>query len=182
MADGAAQDQRANPAKPFCRDALPLATREDVLVFQTPPLAEAIEVSGELLARLWVSSNAPDTDFTVKLVDVHPSTPDFPEGFAMNLQDAVVRMRHRNGRILPEPIVPGQICEVELAVHSTSNLFLPGHRIRVDISSSNFPRIDVNSNNGGPLGLPGPVRIAENTLHFDATRPSHVLLPVMVGD
>jgi predicted acyl esterase len=179
MADGAAQDQRANATKPFCRDDLPLATREDVLVFQTEPLEEDVEVSGELLARLWVSSTAPDTDFTVKLIDVHPPSPSFPEGFAMNLQDAVVRMRYRNGRRKPELITPGEIYEIELPFHSTSNLFKAGHRIRFDVSSSNFPRIDVNPNTGGPLGFPGPVHTADNTIHHDADHPSHVILPVV---
>lgn len=181
MADGAAQDQRANSRKPFCSDDLPLATREDVLVFQTEPLAEALEVSGELVARLWVSSSAPDTDFTVKLIDVHPTSRDFPEGFAMNLQDAVVRMRYRNGRRKPDLITPGEIYEIELPFHSTSNLFKAGHRIRLDVSSSNFPRVDVNPNTGGPLGVPGPVHPADNSIHHDRRYPSQVVLPVAGG-
>jgi len=179
MPEGGARDQRANAKKPHCRDSLPLATREDVLVFQTPPLGADLTVAGELLARLWVSSTAPDTDFTVKLVDVHPPNPDFPEGFAMNLQDAVVRMRYRNGRRTPDLIEPGTVYELELPIHSTANLFRKGHRIRLDISSSNFPRIDVNLNNGGPLGVPGPVRTADNTVHHDRHRPSHIVLPVV---
>lgn len=179
MADGAAQDQRANSTKPFCRDDLPLSTREDVLVFQTEPLEEDVDVAGPILARLWVSSSAPDTDFTVKLIDVHPSSPAFPEGFAMNLQDAVVRMRYRNGRRKPDLIEPGEVYEVELPLHSTANRFKRGHRIRVDVSSSNFPRIDVNLNNGGPLGVPGPVRTADNTIHHDREHPSHVILRVV---
>jgi len=179
MADGGAQDQRANASKPFCRDNLPLATREDVLVFQTQPLEQDIEVSGELLARLWVSSTAPDTDFTVKLIDVHPPSRSFPEGFAMNLQDAVVRMRYRNGRRKPELITPGEIYEIELPFHSTSNLFKAGHRIRFDVSSSNFPRIDVNPNTGGPQGIPGPVHTADNTIHHDTDHPSQVILPIV---
>ena len=126
-----------------------------------------------------MSSSAPDTDFTVKLIDVYPSSPKFPQGFAMNIQDAVVRMRYRNGRIKPDLLNPGEVYEVELPLHSTSNLFKRGHRIRIDVSSSNFPRIDVNLNNGGPLGVPGPVRIAENTVHHDVRYPSHVVLPIV---
>jgi predicted acyl esterase len=178
MPDGAAQDQRGNAGKPFCRDNLPLSTREDVLVFQTPPLEEDVEVTGELEARLWVSSAAPDTDFTVKLIDVYPSSEDYPECFAMNLQDTVVRMRYRNGRRKADLIEPGKIYEVELPFNSTSNLFQRGHRIRVDVSSSNFPAFDVNLNTGGPLGVPGPVRSAENTLYHDKDHPSHVILPI----
>jgi uncharacterized protein len=178
MPDGAAQDQRGNKSKQFCKDNLPLSSRDDVLVFQTPPLENDVEVSGELQANLWVSSTAPDTDFTVKLIDVYPNSHDYPEGFAMNLQDAVVRMRYRNGRIKPELIEPGKIYEVELPFHSTSNLFKKGHMIRVDISSSNFPRVDVNLNTGGPLGKPGPVRLAENTIYHDKDHPSSIILPV----
>ncbi|HSJ28265.1 MAG TPA: CocE/NonD family hydrolase [Acidimicrobiia bacterium] len=178
MPDGAAQNQRANPDKPFSRDGLPLSTREDVLVFQTPPLEEAVEVTGDLVAHLWVSSTAPDTDFTVKLIDVHPPSAAYPEGFAMNLQDAIVRMRYRNGRRKADLIEPGKIYEVELRVNCTSNLFGRGHRIRVDVSSSNFPLYDVNLNTGGPLGVPGPVHTADNTLHHDREHPSHVVLPV----
>jgi putative CocE/NonD family hydrolase len=178
MADGGAQDQRGNSKKPFCKNDLPLATREDVLVFETEPLESDVVVTGELLARIWVSSTAVDTDFTVKLIDVHPHSPNYPEGFAMNLQDAVVRMRYRNGRRKPDLIQPGEVYEVELPFHSTSNLFKRGHRIRVDVSSSNFPRIDVNPNTGGPLGVPGPVATADNTVYFDKARPSHVVLPI----
>jgi len=180
MPEGAARDQRANASKPHCRGSdLPLAQRDDVIVFQTAPLDEDTTISGELLANIWVSSSAPDTDFSVKLIDVYPSSLSYPEGFAMNLQDAIVRMRYRNGRRKPEFIEPGEVYEVTLPIHSTANVFRKGHRIRVDVSSSNFPRIDVNLNNGGPLGVPGPVRIAENTIHHDARYPSHVVLPVV---
>jgi predicted acyl esterase len=180
MPDGAAQDQRGNVNKPFCRDNLPLCTREDVLVFQTPQLEEDLEVTGELVARLWVSSTAPDTDFTVKLIDVYPTIEAYPEGFAMNLQDTIVRMRYRNGKRRAELIESGRIYEVELPLNSTSNIFQRGHRIRVDVSSSNFPVFDVNLNTGGPLGMPGPVRSAENTLFHDKDHPSHVVLPIAV--
>lgn len=180
MPEGAARDQRGNPNKPHCKDGLPLAQRDDVIVFQTEPLTEDTTLSGELVAKLWVSSSAPDTDFSVKLIDVYPSSPSHPEGFAMNLQDAIVRMRYRNGRRTADLIEPGQVYEVTLPIHSTANVFRKGHRIRVDVSSSNFPRIDVNLNNGGPLGVPGPVRVAENTIYHDAQRPSHVVLPIVV--
>jgi putative CocE/NonD family hydrolase len=179
MPEGAARDQRANASKPHCRDNLPLAQRDDVIVFQTAPLEEDTTISGELLANIWVSSSAPDTDFSVKLIDVFPSSPSYPEGFAMNLQDAIVRMRYRNGRRKPDLIKPGEVYELTLPIHSTANVFRKGHRIRLDVSSSNFPRIDVNLNNGGPLGVPGPVRIAENTIHHDARYPSRVVLPIV---
>ena len=178
MPDGGAQDQRANADKAFCKDNLPLSTREDVRVFQTPPLEEDTEVTGELVARLWVSSTAPDTDFTIKIMDVYPSSQDYPEGFAMNLHDGIVRMRYRNGRRKAKLIEPGKIYEVTLPFNSTSNLFKRGHRIRVDISSSNFPRYDVNPNTGRALGVQGPVRTAENTLYHSKEYPSQVILPV----
>lgn len=180
LIEGGAFDQRGNP-KLFaaCKDTLPLSTRQDVLVFQTPPLAEDVELTGDIKARLWVSSSAVDTDFTVKLVDVYPPNPDYPEGFAMNIQDTIVRMRYRNGRTTGELIKPGEIYELDLSVYNTSNVFSKGHRIRVDISSSNFPLWDVNPNTGGPLGVQGPVIVAQNTLHHDREHPSQIELPVM---
>ena len=88
-----------------------------------------LEVTGELLARLWVSSTAPDTDFTIKLIDVYPANEAYPDGFAMNLQDSVVRMRYRNGKRKADLIEPGTIYEVELPFNPTSNLFQRGHRL-----------------------------------------------------
>ena len=139
---------------------------------------------------LHVSSSAVDTDFTAKLVDEYPPSADYPDGYAMNLQDGIVRARLRsftqNGpgwrRIYAqreEPLRPGEIVEVTIDLWATSVLFRAGHRIRLDIASSNFPRFDVNPNTGEPFAdRRAPPVVARNTVHVGAAHPSHVLLPV----
>jgi hypothetical protein len=128
---------------------LPLDSRPDVLVFQTPPLTEDLTVAGPVSVHLTVSSTARDTDFTVKLIDVHPPSDDYPQGFAMNLTDGILRCRYRNSFSDPELMTPGETYEITVEAPDTANLFLAGHRLRLDVSSSNFPRFDVNSNTGG---------------------------------
>jgi putative CocE/NonD family hydrolase len=128
---------------------LPLDSRPDVLVFQTPPLTEDLAIIGPVTAHLTVSSTAHDTDFTVKLVDVHPPSADYPQGFAMNLTDGILRCRYRDSFSDPEPMTPGETYAITVEAPDTANLFLAGHRLRLDVSSSNFPRFDVNSNTGG---------------------------------
>jgi len=177
---GGAFDQREGPRffgshEPY----LPLAARPDVLVFQTEPLAKDTEVTGAIVARLHIASDRPDTDFTLKLIDVHPPNEDYPEGFAMNLTDGVVRARYRKSWENPEPLIPGEATEVEIAAFPTSNLFKAGHRIRVDISSSNFPHFDVNPNTGDPEGVGLTRQVARNTVFVDAARPSRVILPII---
>ena len=176
------QDQRPN-AKTFGAKApyLPLASRHDVLVFQTEPLSEALEVTGPLTAKLWVSSSAPDTDITVKLVDVYPSNPDYPDGYAMNISDSILRLRYRASRERAEFMTPGEIYPIEITMYGTSNVFNRGHRIRLDISSSNFPRFDVNPNTGEPLGANTYTQVAVNTIHHDREHPSHIVLPLIPG-
>ncbi len=102
-------DQRGRTDLMFCRDVLPLSQRADVLVFESEPITREVVLSGPVVARLFVSSSAPDTDFTVKIVDVHPPNPDYPDGFAMNLADSVLRMRFRDGFDREVMIEPGQI-------------------------------------------------------------------------
>jgi putative CocE/NonD family hydrolase len=152
-----------------------------VLVFVTEPLSEPLEVTGAATVKLWVSSTARDTDFTAKLVDLYPPSADYPDGYALNLTDSIIRMRFRESWTDPTPIVPGEVYEVSIPFYPTSNLFARGHRIRLDISSSNFPRFDVNPNTGGPLGEPGPIMVADNTVHHAAARPSHIVLPVVTA-
>ncbi len=177
--DGA-YDQRERPDFAGSRPPfLPLRARHDVVVFQTEPLQEDLRVIGPVTARLFVSSSAVDTDFTVKLVDVYPPSADFHSGFDMNITDAVVRMSYRNGRHTRELIQPGEVYEVSIPVSPTANVFKKGHRIRVDVSSSNFPRWDVNPNTGEPLGLSRRQVTADNTVFHSAARPSHIILPVM---
>ena len=172
--EGGAFDQRGRRSLWACRDEQPLAARPDVLVFQTEPLAEAREVTGEVVVELWISSSAIDTDFTAKLVDV------FPDGFAMNLVDTILRARYRDSRERAEPLAPEREYRLSLSLPPVSNLFGAGHRIRLDVSSSNFPRFDVNPNTGEPLGRNRGHVVAENVVYVDAEHPSSVVLPMVV--
>ncbi len=159
-----------------------LEERPDVIVFQTDPLEMDVEVTGQVVVNLWVSSTAGDTDFTAKLVDVYPQNEDYPNGYRMNLTDTILRCRYRNSWTVPEMMEPDQVYPLKITLPATSNLFKAGHRIRLDISSSNFPRLDVNPNTGEPVGRHTHTLIAHNTIHMDRTRPSHIVLPVIPQD
>ncbi|MGH7986425.1 MAG: CocE/NonD family hydrolase [Candidatus Binataceae bacterium] len=172
-------DQRTRPATFGTDESLPLAARPDVPTFISEPLQHDVEVTGTITVNLWISSSATDTDFTAKLIDVYPPNADYPGGYALNLTDSIIRARYRNSYSKPELMRPGEIYQLSFQLYPISNRFMSGHRLRVDISSSNFPRFDVNLNNGGPLGVPGPIVIADNTIHHDAAHPSHLLMPVI---
>lgn len=174
-----AYDQRTH-ARVFGaqRPYRPLAARDDVLVFESEPLREDLEVTGPVVIRLWISSSAPDTDFTAKLLDVHPVTPDYPQGFAMNITDGILRCRYREAPDAPRLLAPGEVAEIVIEPMPTANLFKAGHRIRLDISSSNFPRFDVNPNTGAPEGEDGPRVKALNRVHLGAPGASHIVLPL----
>jgi uncharacterized protein len=177
---GGAYDQREGPRFFGSREPyLPLAARSDVLVFETEPLAADLEVTGPLVAWLWIASSCPDTDFTVKLIDVYPPNEDYPEGFAMNLTDGILRVRYRRSWERPEPLHAGEIAAVKVEAFPISNLFQRGHKIRIDVSSSNFPHFDVNPNTGAPEGTGLTRNIARNTLFLDKHRASHVVLPIV---
>lgn len=177
---GGGYDQREGPTIYGSRQPyLPLEARPDVLVFQTPPLTEDVEVTGAISTKLWISSDGPDTDFTIKLIDVYPPSEDYPEGFALNLTDGILRCRYRDSWEAPAPMTPGQVYPIEVTAFPTSNLFKAGHRIRLDISSSNFPRFDVNPNTGAPEGVGLDRRVARNGVYLGGGHPSHVLLPVI---
>jgi putative CocE/NonD family hydrolase len=150
-----------------------------VLVFQTEPLNGQLEVTGPMTVRLWVSSSAVDTDFTAKLVDVHPANEDYPEGYDMLLNDSVIRCRYREGFDREVLMEPGVVYPVSITLPPTSNLFDVGHRIRLDISSSNWPRLDVNPNTGEPMGRHTRTVVAEQAVYADAQHPSRVVLPVI---
>ncbi len=158
---------------------LPLGSRPDVLVFATEPLAGDMEVTGPIEVKLWVSSSAPDTDFTAKLIDCYPPSRWYPHGYALNLTDSIARLRYRNGREKGELLAPGEVAELTITLYPTSNLFAAGHRIRLDVSSSNFPRFDVNPNTGDPIGRERRRQGADNRVHHNAAQPSHVVLPVI---
>jgi predicted acyl esterase len=158
---------------------LSLSSRPDVLVFQTPPLEEDIEVTGPIEVKLWVSSSAVDTDFTAKLIDVYPPNEDYPQGYALNLTDSIMRARYRGSWSEAKLMEPGRIYPLTIALYPTSNLFKQGHRIRLDISSSNFPRFDVNPNTGEPIGQSRRTMVAENAVYHDRSHPSHIVLPVI---
>jgi hypothetical protein len=147
--------------------------REDVLVYTTPALAEDLEVTGPVKLILWAASSARDTDFTGKLVDVHP------DGKAYNLCDGIVRAQHRNGAEKPALLEPRQATQFEIDLWVTSNVFRRGHRVRLEVSSSNFPRFDRNPNSGKPFGTDIELLSARQTVFHDRERPSHLLLPVV---
>jgi putative CocE/NonD family hydrolase len=153
--------------------------RPDVLVFQTPPLERDSELTGEILVKLWISSSAVDTDFTAKLVDVYPPNADYPAGYHLNLSDSIIRCRYRAGWDHEELMTPGEIYPVQISLAPTSNLFKAGHRIRLDVSSSNFPRFDLNPNTGEPIGRHTHHTTAHNTVHYGSGYPSHVVLPLI---
>jgi len=171
-------DQRNDSRFPFTKGALPLSARQDVLCFMTEPLEEDLVIAGPLTVKLWVATDGPDTDFTAKLMDVYPPGPHHPDGAAINLTDSICRLRFRNGFEAEELAEPGTIYELEFQLYPSANRFVQGHRLRVDISSSNYPRFDVNPNTGGPLGVERRLRVAENTLYHDRSHPSHIVLPV----
>lgn len=156
-----------------------LADRSDVLVFQTRPLAQPVDVVGPVRVQLRVSSSALDTDFTIKLVDVHPPSADYPNGFAMNLSHGILRLRFRNGYERPELLTPGQVYPITISAFPTANRFAVGHRIRLDISSSNFPHFDVNPNTGAPAGQASEPVVAYNRVHLSPECPSALWLHVL---
>lgn len=161
------------PAGP--RDQTPTESRTDVLVYSTPVLEQDIEVTGPITVHLWAVSSAPDTDFVARLVDVHPN------GYAQNLTDGIIRARYRNfghGEA-PSLIEPGKAYEYEIDLWATSNLFKKGHRIRLDITSSNFPRWDRNPNTGHAFGEDSELVIAHQTILHDAEHPSYITLPIV---
>lgn len=158
-ADGA-KDQRA------------VEQREDVLTYTTEPLTQDVEVTGSIIVKLWACSNAPDTDFVARLVDVHP------DGFAQNLTDGIIRARYRNGDV-PELLQPDQPYEFTIDLWSTSNLFKAGHCIRLDICSASFPRWDRNPNTGADFGADDALRVAQQTILHDSAHPSRVILPII---
>ncbi len=176
--DGA-RDQHCDLKIFACEDNLPLSSRRDVLVFETPPLGSDLTIAGPVTVDLWVSSSAPETDFTAKLVDVWLPNRDYPEGFAMNLEDRIVRVRSFGGESAPVFAKPLSVRQVTIDLVGVANRFRAGHRVRVDISSSNFPFFDVNPNTGERSGYSTYETTAFQVVYHDRGHPSHINLPVM---
>jgi hypothetical protein len=158
------------PAGPF--DQQPkLSTRQDVLTFMTGPLEKPLEITGNVKARLFVSTDAPDTDFTAKLLDV------YPDGKQILMLDSIRRLKFRNGYEKTEPLEPNKVGEIVIDLWSISLILNTGHRIGVQVSSSNYPRFEKNPNTGEDL--PGTeLRVAHSSVYVDASHPSALLLPV----
>lgn len=154
-------------------DQREVEARHDVLVYTTPPLEQGVEVTGALDVVLNVSSDARDTDFTVKLVDV------YPDGRAFNVADGILRARYRNGQTRPAMMEAGKVYPLTIDMEATSNYFAPGHRIRLEVSSSNFPRFDRNLNTGGNNFDETEWKVARNSVHHGGVHASHILLPVV---
>lgn len=155
------------------QDQRPVEGRADVLVFTTPALTKDLEVTGPVTADLYVSSSAVDTDFTAKLVDV------WPNGFAQNLTEGILRLRYRDSQEQPELANPGQTYRISVDMWATSNVFLAGHKLRLEIASSNFPRFDRNTNTGESQAQATQMVKARNAIYHDKAHPSALLLPVV---
>jgi putative CocE/NonD family hydrolase len=146
-----------------------------VLTYTSEELTSDVEVTGPVEVRLWATSSAPDTDFVARLCDV------FPDGRSMTLTDGILRARHRDHRAgaPPSPIESGRPYEYAIDLWATSNVFRAGHRIRLDVTSSSFPRWDRNPNTGHELGVDAELRTARQHVLHDREHPSRVLLPVV---
>ncbi|MBQ43896.1 MAG: hypothetical protein CME15_15730 [Gemmatimonadetes bacterium] len=155
------------------RDRRPIERRDDVLVYSTAPLTRDLEVTGPVELVVYAASSAPDTDFTATLVDVHPA------GAAIHICEGIVRARFRQSYERPTLIEPGQVYEYSISLWETSNLFREGHRIRLEVSSSNFPRFDRNLNTGEDSGFDDRPESAQQTIWHNQQRPSHLVLPVI---
>ena len=157
-------------------DQRPIETRADVLVYTSDVMDRDIEVTGPIVLTLYASSSAIDTDFTAKLVDVRP------DGYAMNICDGIIRARYRTPRQPATYLEPGDVYEFKIDLGPTSNVFKKDHSIRVEISSSNFPRFDRNLNTGKPIGSDNSFVPALQTIHHSPEYPSHISLPIVPRD
>jgi uncharacterized protein len=163
-------DGRVFPWGPM--DQRPVERRPDVLLYTSPPLGRNVPVQGTINVVLYVSTSATDTDFTAKLVDV------YPDGRAINISDGILRLRYRESLERPKPAKPGEIYRIFIDAGVTANVFRAGHRIRLEISSSNFPHYDRNPNTGKPVASESRLRTAVQNIYHDHSHPSRVILPV----
>lgn len=156
-----------------------LADREDVLTFRTAPLEEDLTLIGPVRLRVWVRSDGPDCDIAATLIDEHPPSADWPEGFALNLCHGITRVRYRESFTYPRLLEDGEIAEVTVEVFPTAALLRAGHRLRLDLAGSRFPHFDVNPNTGAAEGVPGPGRVAHTEIFTDDARPSQLEISVL---
>jgi putative CocE/NonD family hydrolase len=171
--EGGAFDQVASPrvfgaTPPY----LPLAARADVLVFASAPLDAPVEIAGPVTLSIELETDVPDIDLTAKLIDWAPASADYPRGYALNLTDGILRLRYRDDWSAPAPLEPGRRYRVTVALLPVAAIFAAGHRIRVDISGSNFPKFDVNPQTGEPEGRSRSRRIARTRLFFGGQSPA----------
>jgi hypothetical protein len=159
--------------EPGPRDQRSVENRDDVLVYSSGPLTQDLEVTGPVTVSLFIKSTAVDTDFTGKLVDVGP------DGFAKDLTEGIFRMRYRESPEHQVLMNPGQIYEITLDLWATANVFLKGHTLRLEISSSNFPRFDRNLNTGEAIQFARTAVSAANTVLHDSEHPSALVLPIL---
>jgi putative CocE/NonD family hydrolase len=155
------------------KDQRVIENRKDILVYTSQPLNQSLAIAGPVKMKLFASTDGPDTDWVVKLVDV------YPDGFAMNIAEGILRARYRKGTDKMELLKPGEVYEFEIDLVGTANVFLPGHRIRVDVTSSHYPQFDRNPNTGDPFGSTSKTRVAKQTIFHTAQRSSHIVLPVV---
>jgi uncharacterized protein len=155
------------------QDQRPAEVRSDVLIYTTPAFSKETEITGPISLDLYVSSSAVDTDFTGMLVDV------WPNGFAQNLTSGILRLRYRKSQENPELAKPGKIYHITLDLLATSNVFLAGHKLRLEVSSSNFPRFDRNMNTGEEQAHATRTVKATNVVYHDKARPSALIVPVV---
>jgi uncharacterized protein len=159
--------------QPGPRDQTKVESRDDVLIYTTAAFAQDTEITGPVTLDLYASTSAVDTDFTAKLVDL------WPNGFAQNLTEGILRLRYRNSQSRPELAKPGEIYHLTVDLWATSNVFLAGHKLRLEISSSNFPRFDRNLNTGEEQATATRIKTATNTIYHDAAHPSALILPIV---
>jgi uncharacterized protein len=161
------------PTQAGPKDQRPIESRNDVLVYTSEVLRAPVAIAGPVKMKLFASTDGRDTDWMIKLVDVYPN------GFAMNIAEGILRARFRNGLGRMELLTPNQAYEFEIDMAGTANVFGAGHRIRVDITSSNFPQFDRNPNTGEDLGSSTRVRTATQTVYHGGSRASQIILPVV---
>ena len=157
------------------RDRRAIQRRDDILVYTTPELDKDLEITGRILVKLYAATTARDTDFTAILNDVHP------DGYARILGDGIIRGRYRTSFARQELLTSGQVYEYTIDLMSVSHVFQKGHRIQVEISSSNFPNYDRNPNTGHPLGQDAQIEQAKQTIYHNRHYASHIILPVISG-